>query len=114
MRQPIRLLPAALGSVVILLAAGPVVAAAKSPPKHKKAVKLDLCSIAGGPVASAEVSAPCVQSKTTTTHVKKNPLGGSSGLVLYGAHWGQPSSGGAPQHYAAIIVYHVLGSGAGL
>ena len=111
MRQLIRLSLAAFGSVVVSGAlAGPAAAA----PKHKKPPSLDLCAIAAGPVASAEVSAPCVKLKTATVPVRHSPAGGTAGIVTYGARWGTASSGAVPQHYASITVIDLLGSGKGV
>ena len=100
----------ALGSIAIMAgAAAPASASARLAKTHKKPFSLNVCGIpSGAQLAEAEVDEPCQQAKPGRVPVKKSPLGGSAGSVVYGAHWGLPK---APSHLLSILVTHELGSG---
>jgi hypothetical protein len=106
MRKLIRLSPALLASVGAVAILPPQASA-----KHKRAITLNLCKIAGGAVSSAQVSAPCHQLPTVTEPGKPTPIGRAPTIVLYGARWGQVGSTANPQHFAEVTVGHLLGKG---
>jgi hypothetical protein len=101
---------AALGSIAITVGAAAPVSASGGLAKIKtKPVSLNVCGIpSGGQLAEAEVDEPCKEAKTGRVPVKKSPLGGTAGSVVYGAQWGLPK---APSPALGILATQLLGSG---
>jgi hypothetical protein len=106
----------AFGSIAMAAgASAPASAAARSARTHKKPFSLNVCAIpSSGELAAAEISAPCHESKTLRTPVRKSRVGGTAGSVQYGAHWSASATALAPSHSLSIIVIHELGSGRGV